>query len=199
MPYDPALHHRRSIRLDGYDYTKAGAYFITICTHNRQRLFGVITTGSMHLSEMGRMAMDHWLDLPNHHPNLDLDECIIMPDHMHGILVLDGSVRSRDASPRGSGEAGLAPAGARPTRPGLAPTGARPNGFASGSLGSIIASYKSAVTRHINLEHGTPAAPIWQRNYYEHIIRHDGSLDRIRTYIRNNPSNWRKRTLRLDP
>ncbi len=182
MPYAPQRHHRRSIRLEGYDYTGAGAYFITIGTCDRLPLFGTIAQGDMRLSEFGAWAEFHWQDLANHHPNVDLDEFIVMPDHMHGIIVLDGSVRV----PRGS----PVPSGATQASP-LRPTGPPP-----GSLGAIVGSFKSAVARRINAARKTPGTAVWHRDYYEHIIRNDGSLDRIRTYIRDNPMNWKQGRIR---
>ncbi|MGJ3249220.1 MAG: hypothetical protein ACFE0I_24490 [Elainellaceae cyanobacterium] len=93
MNYDPAKHHRHSIRLKGFDYTTSGAYFITICTHHRECLFGEIVNGTMQLNPLGQIGQRHWLKLPNHYRHLSLDKFIIMPDHIHGILVLhDGDV-----------------------------------------------------------------------------------------------------------
>lgn len=174
--------HRRSLRLRGYDYTRAGAYFITICTEDRDPIFGSIVNKEMHLSPFGLFALERWNALPDHHPNVDLDEFVVMPDHIHGIVVLDGTQgmvqeqRARQASP----------------------LQARPNGAPPGSLGAIVGSYKSSVSRHINALRNTPGAAVWQRNFHEHIIRHDGSLHWIRRYIRNNPANWKRGTLRLE-
>ena len=197
MPYDPKRHHRRSIRLKGYDYTRRGAYFITIGTRDRVPLFGRIETGIMHLSEFGEWAEFHWHDLLNHHPNVDLDEYIVMPDHMHGIIVLDGSVRATPASPHTD------PTWATPASPHTDPTWAtqtsplrRPTGPPSGSLGAIVGSYKSAVARRINAARETPGTTVWHRDYYEHIIRDDAELERIRDYIRDNPVKWKKGGIR---
>jgi putative transposase len=88
MAYDPEKHHRRSIRLKGYDYTQPGAYFITICTHGRECLFGEIIDGEMHLNEAGQIVVQTWQDLPNHVPNVQLDAFVVMPNHVHGIIII---------------------------------------------------------------------------------------------------------------
>jgi putative transposase len=88
MPYNPNIHHRRSIRLPGYDYTQAGAYFVTICTNQRQRLFGEIVDGKMHLNLCGQVVVSRWQNIPRHFPCVKLDEFVLMPDHLHGIVVI---------------------------------------------------------------------------------------------------------------
>jgi len=132
---------------------------------------------------MGEWAEFHWRDLTNHHPNVELDEFIIMPDHMHGIILLDGSVRATPASPNTSWATQASPL-------------RRPTGPTSGSLGAIVGSFKSAVARRINAARKTPGMVVWHRDYYEHIIRNHGSLERIRAYIRDNPMNWKKGRIR---
>lgn len=172
MIYDPNKHHRRSIRLKNYDYSQPGAYFITICTHNRQCLFGEIVNGEMVLNEYGEIAKQCWLEIPVHFPHVQLDEFVIMPNHVHGIII----VGSRHAltlqiavPPQQIEQFG------KPTH---------------GSIPTIIRSYKSACTKQINIIHQSPANPVWQRNYYEHIIRNENELDSIREYIINNPLKW---------
>ena len=174
MPYDPEKHHRRSIRLKGYDYTRAGAYFITIVTQNRACLFGAVVEGRMRLNPLGQIVQECWLAIPDHFPHALLDEFVIMPNHLHGIIVLqemENSVGARHAAPR---------------EPRLEEFG-KP---VAGSIPTIVRSFKSAATKHINEYRGTPGAPVWQRNYYEHIIRNDRSLHRIRGYIATNPLRW---------
>lgn len=152
MKYNPEKHHRRSIRLKGYDYSQAGAYFVTICTQNRACLFGEVVGGDLRLNDAGTIARQCWLEIPIHFPNTELDEFVIMPNHVHGIIVL------------------VEP----PTR----------------SIPTIIGSFKSATTKRINEYRSTPGTPVWQRSYYEHVIRDDESLNRIQKYIRNNPVKW---------
>jgi REP element-mobilizing transposase RayT len=175
MRYDPEKHHRRSIRLKGYDYTQAGAYFVTICTKDRACLFGHVADGVMRLNQMGHIVRQCWLAIPDHVPHVLLDEFVVMPNHVHGIIVImpTHDVGATHASPRPNHD-----------------TPTRPRGPQRQSLGSIVGSFKSAVTKRINELRGTPGAPVWQRNYYEHIIRNDDDMARIRKYIVNNPLQW---------
>jgi len=167
--------HRRSIRLKGYDYTQAGAYFVTICTKDRACLFGDVADGVMRLNQMRHIVRQCWLAIPDHFPHVLLDEFVVMPNHVHGILVImpTHDVGATHASPLQNDDT--------PTRP----RGPQPR-----SVASIVGSFKSAAAKRINEHRGTPGAPIWQRNYYEHIIRDDESLNRIRQYIAENPLHW---------
>ncbi|HPD60876.1 MAG TPA: transposase [Thermodesulfobacteriota bacterium] len=167
MKYNSDIHHRKSIRLRHYDYSKPGAYFITICTHNRECLFGKIIGRKMVLNNKGKITRHYWLEIPRHFPNVVLDEYIIMPNHVHGIIVLDNSVGARHAVPLHQTEQF-----GRPTRK---------------SIPTIIRSFKSAVTHQINQ---IPGASVWQHNYYEHIIRNEIELNKARGYIVYNPINW---------
>jgi len=178
MPYDPQKHHRRSIRLKGYDYTRPGAYFITICTKHRAWLFGEVVDGRMVLNEMGEIVHFTWHDLPNHLPHIRLDEFVIMPNHIHGIVWIVNE-RPADIDVR----AGSEPARTEPARTSSART--RRHG-----LPEIVRQFKTFSARRINQLRQTPGVPVWQRNYYEHIIRDAGALHRIRWYIRNNPRRW---------
>ena len=170
MRYDPAKHHRRSIRLKGYDYSQAGAYFVTICTRNRECLFGDIVDGEMRLNELGIIVQRTWLDLPNHVGGIVLDAFVIMPNHVHGIITI---------TDRGGNTVG---AGSEP-----APTTRVPNRH---GLPEIVRQFKTFSSRRINARRQTPGLPVWQRNYYEHVIRDERSLERIREYIANNPLQW---------
>ena len=180
--------HRRSNRLKGYDYTANGAYFVTICTDHRRHLFGSIEHATLVPSAAGSIAEERWFALPEHHPGVTLDEFVVMPDHIHGIIIID-----RPAPPPTAAELeeDLEHAIIALDDGGDTPIG-RPNGAPPGSLGAIVGSYKSSVSRHINKLNGTPGALIWQRDYWERIIRHDRALFFIRRYIKNNPANWRK-------
>jgi putative transposase len=175
MAYDSEIHQRRSIRLKGYDYTQAGAFFITICTQGRECLFGKINNGKMTLHELGRIVESCWVDIPNHFPNAGLDEFVIMPKRIHGIIVLNDTVGERHTVP-------LQP----DTKRKHVKQFGKP---VSGSIPTIVRSFKSAATRHIyNLREST-GNPVWQRNHYEHIIRNENALHRISEYIINNPLN----------
>uniref|UniRef100_A0A7C4RTW2 Transposase n=1 Tax=Desulfatirhabdium butyrativorans TaxID=340467 RepID=A0A7C4RTW2_9BACT len=160
-------YHRRSIRLAGYDYSRAGAYFITVCTHDRICLFGDIMDGEMRLNDIGRIVHDEWLHTADIRPNVELDAFVVMPNHFHGIIVLHG---------RGTLQ--------------RAPTVEQFGKPTSNTIPTIVRLFKSAVTKRINEMRGSPGVPIWQRNYYEHVIRKDESLNRIREYIMTNPIHW---------
>jgi REP element-mobilizing transposase RayT len=191
--YDPRRHHRRSIRLRGYDYAQAGAYFVTICTQDRECLLGWIVDGKMRLSEAGRMVQSVWDELPARYPGVDVDEFVVMPNHIHGIIVLTGVGATTGGCPDGvvdavDGQArGPAPTdgGPAPTDGGSAPTDGDGAGL---SLPDVVHRFKSFTTaryRHGVNNMGWMPFPgrLWQRNYYEHIIRNDDELGRIRRYI----------------
>ena len=181
MPFDRFKHNRRSIRLPGYDYSSPGVYFVTIDTHRSAPLFGEIIGGAMRLNEWGAIADAEWLRTADLRHEIELDEFIIMPNHMHGIIMINdgetiGAARRiawKTVPAKNAGAHGRAPLRRSPR-----------------SLGSLIAGYKSAVTIKINNARGIPGTKIWQRNYYEHIIRDENELIRIREYIRNNPMRW---------
>ena len=161
--YNPEIHHRRSIRLKDYDYRQAGDYFVTVCTQNRECLFGDVADGEMRLNEAGRMTIKTWIGLADRFPFVELDEFVVMPNHMHGIILIVG--------------AGLA----------------LPNKGAASSaptLGDVIRTFKSIAAININRLLERTGRPLWQRNYYEHIIRNEDDLNRIREYITNNPTRW---------
>ncbi|MDY6938804.1 MAG: transposase [Cyanobacteriota bacterium] len=158
MKYDPEKHHRRSIRLKGYDYSQNGAYFVTICTWQRQHLFGNIVDRKMQVSNYGHIIQLHWQNLVKYYPYLELDEFVVMPNHLHGILVLTDNQDSRSIERHG--------------------------------LSEIIRGFKTFSSRKINQTRNLRGVPVWQRSYYEHIIRNEKSLHNIRKYIVDNPLNW---------
>ena len=162
MKSDLDRHHRRSIRLRDYDYSRAGAYFFTICTHDREQWLGEIVEGQMHASSPGCIVENTWHSLPDRFPGIEIDGFVVMPNHVHGILVFVGA-QFIAPEPR-----------AAPTRP--------------PPLGEIIRSFKAASTSLIR--NGGDSGFGWQRNYYEHVIRNDGELRRIRAYVKDNPLNW---------
>jgi REP element-mobilizing transposase RayT len=167
--------HRRSIRLRGYDYTQAGAYFVTVCTWQRECVLGRIEDRTLIPSEWGRIVDECWRALPPHFPNVALDAFAIMPNHVHGIIV----IRDDPNNDGRRGEAFLKSRNASPLQ-----------GTQPGSLGAILQNFKSVSTRKINQIRDTPGLPMWQRNYYEHIIRDERELKSIREYIVNNPIRW---------
>jgi len=179
--------HRRSIRLRGWDYTAAAAYFVTIVTHERDMLFGEIVGGEVVLSTFGHVAAEEWARTAAVRANVELDEFVVMPNHIHGIVWVT-SPAGDVALPANAGARHRLDEGARHR---LAPTGGgRGISVAAGSLGAVIAGYKSAVARRINDLRGTPGEPVWQRNYYERIVRNERELAAIRLYILENPRNW---------
>ncbi len=173
------LHRRRSIRLAGYDYTQNGAYFVTICTYQRRCLFGEIVGEEMQRNWCGEIAAACWQAIPNHFAAVKLDAFVVMPNHVHGIILID-TPDSTMESAQGDG------VGAQHA----APLRTHPHVVQSGSLSAIVRSYKSAVANQINACHQTPGKRIWQRNYYEHIVRNDRALNAIREYILFNPAHW---------
>jgi REP element-mobilizing transposase RayT len=173
MKYNPQKHHRRSIRLKNYDYASSGAYFVTIVTHQRQCLFGAIVDGAMRLNEWGAIAERCWMEIPQHYPYVILDAFVIMPNHVHGIIILNEYhfngpiVGANNHSPLQN---------------------ERPRGTTQ-TIGSIVRGFKIGVTKWFR-QH-TDIYNVWQRNYYEHIIRNKTEWQRIRQYIANNPIHWK--------
>ncbi|NQV17320.1 MAG: transposase [Armatimonadetes bacterium] len=180
--------HSRSIRLHNYDYSQSGAYFITICTHQREWLFGEIRNEKMLLNEFGNIARNEWIETPKIRPNIELGEFIIMPNHIHGIIWIKDNLSK---SVLGGGEGKVDSKGVlqyAPTTIPTVPTFTSP----SKTIGAIIRGYKSSVTKQINIIRKLPGFAVWQRNYYEHIIRNERDLNNITQYIKFNPSNWDK-------
>ena len=184
MTYDPKKHHRRSVRLKGYDYASPGWYYVTICTHDRNFLFGEIVQSQMRPSRTGEIAQECWNEIPQHCQRVTLDVSIVMPNHLHGIIVIRGDTRcGRDT-------------------PWRVPTTARREAFGKpvpGSLATLLRLFKQAVTVQarariappdgVGARHGVPLQ-VWQDDFYEHIIRSEKELNRIREYICNNPLRW---------
>jgi len=178
------IQYRRSIRLHGYDYTQAGAYFVTICCQDREELFGEIVNGEMVLNEYGNMVQFTWNDLVNHVAGIELGEFVIMPNHVHGIVMIvdDGAMgadleSARTEPARTTGSAGIESA---PTE----------NEMKRQPLSEIVRQFKTFSARRINEKRETPGIRVWQRNYWEHIIRNDEEYGNISAYILNNPGQW---------
>ncbi len=207
---------RKPLRLPSYDYSQAGAYFVTVCTHKRLSLFGSIVEGEMHLNDIGRIVHQTWAALPARFPRIDLDAFIIMPNHIHGIIVLGANPEdesgTRQAARIGDGvDSGAQQAAPLPVNPGFVVPSISDSDVTSGrgaaccapsdrashppsapTLGVIMRAFKSTSAIACNRALGRTGEPFWQRGYYEHIIRNDRGLDRIRRYIANNPANWTK-------
>jgi putative transposase len=186
--------NRQSLRTPGHDYAGMGMYFITLCTENRECLFGRIIDGRMYLNDLGHIVRAEWLRSPDIRSELDLDRWIVMPNHLHGIVCL--KVGRTPCAPTTSVKTSTIRClpgrcrGVRPDALTLTP-GDNPIGLQSKSLGSFIAGFKSITTKRINEIRGTPGAAVWQRNYHEHIIDNDEELQRLRQYIEDNPRRWK--------
>ena len=182
MTDNPTSHRRKSIRLQGYDYSQAGLYFITVCTHNRVPLFGEIVDGVMALNTAGQIVEKCWCAIPEHFPQVTLDEFVVMPNHVHGIITIGennvgandvraNNVRANDYLPQPSNEI------PRSLQHGTSRT-----------IGSMVRGFKIGVTRWFRAN--TDIHKVWQRNYYEHIIRNEDSYLKIAEYIQTNPQRW---------
>jgi REP element-mobilizing transposase RayT len=180
--YDPRIHHRRSIRLKGYDYSQAGMYFVTIVTQGQEALFGEVVEGEMRLNRLGEIVQKWWGFLPDHFPDIELGAFVIMPNHVHGIIILHGG-RGTVPVPRNEETAQLG--GKNQSKEG----GETPP-LRERTLGQIVAYFKYQSTKEINALRGGPAAKIWQRNYYEHILRNQQDLELTWLYIESNPARW---------
>jgi REP element-mobilizing transposase RayT len=184
MNYETDRHHRSSTRLKGYDYSEAGAYFVTVCTQNRECLFGDVVDGEMRLNGAGQMVHNVWNDLSPKYPDIETDEFVVMPNHFHWIIVIVGAPLVGALENR----AGTRPAPTRGTKTvqsyRSAPT-----------LGDIVGAFKSTTIHQYTdgvRQKNWPAfnGRFWQRNYYEHIIRGEEEMHRIRRYIIENPAKW---------
>jgi REP element-mobilizing transposase RayT len=167
MSFNPELHHRRSIRLRGYDYSTGGAYFVTICAWQRECLFGEVVDGALRLNEAGHLVTATWDSLSERFQAILLDQHIVMPNHFHGTLVLSGQGAASSAPTSGLGAASSAP-----------------------TLGNVVRAFKSISAISINRALDRQGIPLWQRNYYERVIRNEQELTAIRQYIVDNPAKW---------
>lgn len=170
MKYNADIHHRKSIRLKYYDYRSEGFYFITICCKNKECLFGQIINQQMHLNHLGNYVKQCWENIPTFFPQVRIDEFVIMPNHVHGIIEITEQVRGKCNLPLQKGT--------------------------SQTIGSIVRGFKAGVTSWARKN--TDIFDIWQRNYYEHIIRDEKSYLQIYEYIQNNPILWEQDQLYVD-
>ncbi len=167
---------RKQLRLKEYDYSQAGAYFVTICTYHREMKLGKISEGVMILSPIGEIAKRCWKEIPNHFPSVVADVFVVMPNHIHGIIVMLGDTF---------------PVGARSPRPQQTTNRAterRP--YKKTTLGNVVGYFKYQSTKRISEIRNTSGTKIWQRNYFDHIIRDEQSFNRICEYILTNPERW---------
>ncbi|KAA3646209.1 MAG: transposase [Chloroflexi bacterium] len=169
----PKLHHRQSHRLPHYDYSQAGAYFVTVCAYNRVAILGEVIDESVKLSPIGEIVQNAWEEIPAHFETVELDEFVVMPNHMHGIIWI------REDSSNRVGAQHAAPL-QKTDRPNVKP----------GSLGAIMRSFKAAATKRINALGPDACQRVWQRGYYDHVLRDDEDLHNHRKYILDNPPKW---------
>jgi len=161
---------RRSLRLKGYDYSQPGAYFITLCTHKRRCILGEVVGDEMRLNNAGRLVETEWLSTAKVRPYINLDAFVVMPNHFHAIFFIHGKAGATHR---------------------VAPTGDKLcAGPEPASVGAIVGQFKSRITKEINSWRGSPIGSLWQRNYYEHVVRDEEDLNRIREYIQDNPRRW---------
>lgn len=204
--YNPQKHHRQSIRLQGYDYSREGLYFITLCCQDRAHLFGEIVDGEMILNDAGLQAQKCWQDIPNHFPNAVLHEYIIMPNHIHGIIEFVGANQyspNNNSPNNGSPNQTFSDNGNDVENNDKAKNLELVNGTKnfsplpnatwrspSKTIGSVIRGFKIGVTKW--MRNNTTVVNVWQRNYYDHIIRNEQDYERISEYIKNNPILWKE-------
>jgi REP element-mobilizing transposase RayT len=194
MRYKPDIHHRRSVRLREYDYRSAGAYFLTICAHKWECLFGKVVDGEIRLSSSGEIVLEEWLNTAVMRTNVELDAYVIMPNHFHAVIFIHNEAGEhgfdlKNGTVSSVGAHCMRPHCMRPAHIGRAHSGA-PLRRQSGSIGSIVAGFKSTATKRINTLRDNPGCPVWQRNYYEHVIRNEKELANILKYIGENPLKW---------
>jgi REP element-mobilizing transposase RayT len=210
--FDPQKHHRKSIRIQGYDYSQAGAYYVTIVVHGRECLFGEIVNGEMILNEYGKIVQKWWDEILIHFPNVELGAFIIMPNHIHGIIFIIAERRGEVISPRNSPnhnnqninvdeiykQGGETPPLHNPNHNNqdinvdeIYKQGAETAPLRKRTLGQIVAYFKYQSTKEMNqIETKNAITKFWQRNYYEHIIRDEKDLQSKTDYININPSLW---------
>lgn len=196
MKYNPHKHHRKSIRLKGYDYSQAGLYFITICCQDRAHLYGYIENSKMILNDAGKMIDNEWLKLPERFKNIRLHQYVVMPNHFHAILEIVGNTVGATLVVAPNDTVAQNEQTTEKGQPqGIAPT-EKPK-----TVGDIVGAFQSIVT--VEYIRGVKQngwqrfnGKLWQRNYWEHIIRNENEYQRISNYIINNPRQWDNDTLK---
>jgi len=175
LKFNPEIHYRRSLRLKGYNYANCGAYFVTMCAQNRECLFGDIVAGVMQINKYGLMIQKWWMELPNKFKNVEMNTYMIMPNHLHGIISIVGADRCVCPDRKYADSNKGAHTGA--------PLHRIVQWFKTMSTNEYLRNIYEKGWQRLN-------GKLWQRNYYDHIIRNETELDRIRQYIINNPSQW---------
>jgi len=187
--FDPQKHHRKSIRLKGYDYSSEGAYYVTIVTQGRECLFGEIIEGEMYINEYGEIVQKWWHEIAIHFPNVELGAFVIMPNHVHGIIFITTNRRGEVLSPRSNSNKNILNENIDRTSNQGGDASQPP--LRKPTLGQIVAYFKYQSTKDMNrIKTENAITKFWQRNYYEHVIRDDKDLQNKTDYIESNPSLW---------
>jgi putative transposase len=199
MKFNPQKYSRRSPRLAGYDYSLPGAYFITLVTHQREYLFGEVVNGEMKVNRPGKIVERAWKNLSLHYPQITLGAFVVMPNHVHGIVLINENDNSRGGSLwRGEPKVNQSINGGeispdvKKTRPYTNINQTRSTKMMHHGLSEIVRAFKSFSARRINNLQNTHSAAIWQRSYYDHIIRSDQEFHNFCEYIQTNPQNWQE-------
>lgn len=183
MSYSPKVHHRQSIRLRGYDYSKSGWYFVTVCSYQRRKIFGEIINNQMLSSPAGKIAESCWRNIACYSPLINLHDFIVMPNHLHGIIQLVGAPfiapNSETMLEEDMGQGTINQGAIKLGAINRAPT-----------VGEIVRRFKARCSWEINRTLQMQGVPVWQRNYHEHIIRNESALIAISDYVRTNPLRW---------
>lgn len=186
MPFNPDTHRRRSTRLPRFDYASPGAYFLTAVTKDRECVFGDVVYGVMRMNDAGRIVDSAWRDMPKRFPHVVTDAWVVMPNHVHGVLFVTERIH------------GVIPVGAGSSRPGIGPGIGRPISIGgaitaplrANCLGQIVGHFKYQTTVDVARTTGVGFMKLWQRNYWERVIRDEQELNRTRQYVIANPSQW---------
>ncbi len=175
MPSKQGL-NRRSVRMQGYDYACMGADFLTICTHQRLCLLGEIVEDAVSLTTIGTIVEHEWRKTPEVRGNVVLDAFVVMPNHLHGVIMFTSTMQPITAPDSSTGvlECGATGSFRSPSH----------------TIGAVVRGFKAASTKRVNITRDMPGVPVWQRNYYEHVIRDEAELNRVRQYIEGNPARW---------
>ncbi len=183
--------HHASRRLRGYEYTRAGVYFVTICTHGRACLLGKIIDGEMHLNTAGQIADEEWRRSETLRAEVTLDAYVVMPNHVHGLVIIAPPGTEAPTDPHGYDIfMGDNRAVVATQRAASLPDDGKPVNVKPKSLGAFVRAFKSAATRRINALRGTPGASVWQPSYHDRIVRNAREWCAVRAYIRQNPARW---------
>jgi len=181
--YNPEIHHRRSIRLKDYDYSQMGAYFVTICTFRGKEIFGEVEDSAMILNRQGAIASAMWQTLPRRFSGLELDHFVVMPNHIHGILVRTERLKPATKEPTAQNQ---------PSDQLNKLQMYRKSPYRSQTLCEIVRTFKGVTSYYVRRSDGNMTGFGWHRNFFEHIIRNGKELDALRAYILNNPTRWQK-------